>query len=67
MTDEKTVACVAEETSSDGFNKVYILNTDSEKFNLSGTITGLLKAGGGEVDYQHVFCESRGVLVLLKF
>ena len=36
--DERTIACVAEQSSSDGFGKVYILNTDSEKFSLSGMI-----------------------------
>ena len=36
--DERTVACVAEQSSSDGFTKVYILNRDSEKFSLSGML-----------------------------
>ena len=52
--DEKTVTCVAEQPSSDGFSKVYILNTDSEKFSLGGTITVRLKAGGGITDMCYV-------------
>ena len=46
--DKRTIACVAEKQSSDGFSKIYILNTDSEKFTLSGTI--LLKVGGKITD-----------------
>ena len=37
--DERTVACVAEQTSSGHhFSKIYILNTDTEKFNLNNTM-----------------------------
>ena len=36
--DERTVACVAELPTSDGFSKVYILNTETEKFHLSSTL-----------------------------
>ena len=50
--DERTVACVATNPSSIGHNKIYILNTDSEKFSLSGTLH--VKAGGTFVDIFHV-------------
>ena len=37
--DERTVACVAEQPlSGHHFSKIYILNTDTEKFNLNSTI-----------------------------
>ena len=37
--NERTLACVSgQKPSPDGFVKVYVLNTDSEKFNLSGTL-----------------------------
>ena len=37
--DERTVACVAEQSSpGHHFSKIYILNTDTEKFNLNSTI-----------------------------
>ena len=50
--DERTVACVTTNPSSIGLNKVYILNTDSEKFSLSGTLH--VKPGGTVVDICHV-------------
>ena len=52
MIDERTVACVAEGSSSDGSHKIYILNTDSEKFTLSSTL--LLKVAGDITDMCHV-------------
>ena len=36
--DDRTVACIPAHTSSEDFNKIYILNTDTEKFTLSGTL-----------------------------
>ena len=35
--DERTVACVAEQPSVDGFKKIHILNTDSEKWRVCST------------------------------
>ena len=49
---EKTVACVAEQPSPDGFTKIYTLNTDSEKFTISGTLR--LKARGRIMDMCYV-------------
>ena len=52
--DKRTVACVGKETASDGFNKIYLLNTDSEQFTLSGTLrvkaelSGTLRARASE-------------------
>ena len=50
--DEKTVACVAEQPSLECFSKIYTLNTDSEKFTLSGTLR--LKARGRIMDMCYV-------------
>ena len=50
--DERTVACMATNPSSIGLNKVYILNTDSEKFSLSGKL--YVKAGETFVDICHI-------------
>ena len=36
--DERTVACGEEQPSPDGFSKIYLLNTDTETFTLSGTL-----------------------------
>ena len=36
--DERTIACGEEQPSPDGFSMIYLLNTDSEKFTLSGTL-----------------------------
>ena len=36
--DERTIACGEEQPSPDGFSKIYLLNTDPEKFILSGTL-----------------------------
>ena len=38
LIDDRTVACLPEHTSSEDFNKIYILNMDTEKFTLSGTL-----------------------------
>ena len=57
--DERTVACIATNPSSIGHNKVYILNTDSEKFSLDSekfSLSGTLhvKPGGTFVDICHI-------------
>ena len=36
--DQRTIACAARESASDGFSKIYVLNTDTEKFSLSSTL-----------------------------
>ena len=51
--DERTVACVAERpNSSHNFSKIYILNTDTEKFSLHSTIW--IKADGTITDICYV-------------
>ena len=50
--DERTVACVAERPWSDGFSKIYFLNTDREEFHLSSALR--VKAGRGITDMCHV-------------
>ena len=63
--DEKTITCVDEQPSSDGFGSVYILNTDSEKFSLSSKI--MLKANGIISDIYHVKTMDDTSCLLLNF
>ena len=63
--DERTIACVAEQPTSDGFTKVYILNTDSEKFSLSGMLQ--VKAPKGITDICYVKTADGTPCLLLSF
>ena len=63
--DERTVACVAEQPTSDGFTEVYILNTDSEKFNFSGMLQ--FKAGDAITDMCHMKTTDGTSCLLLSF
>ena len=65
MIDERTVACVAQRASSDGFSKGYLLNTDTEKFTLSGTLQ--VKASEEINDICHVRTTDGTVCLLLSF
>ena len=63
--DERTVACAAEQSSSDGFIRVFILNTDSEKFSLSGTLH--VKPDGAIRDTCHIKTADGTPCFLLSF
>ena len=63
--DERTVACVGLDPSSDGFSKVCILNTGSQKFNLSGTLQ--VKPGGTITDMCHMKTADGTPCLLLSF
>ena len=65
MIDERTVACVEESRPSDGFTKIYLLNTDSEKFHLSSILR--VKAGRGITDICLVKTTNSTPCLLLTF
>ena len=64
MIDDRTVACIAEQASLDGFSKIHIFNVDSGNFNLSSTIR--LKAGLGITDMCYTKARDRSSCLLLS-
>ena len=63
--DERTVACVAEEPSADGFKEIHILNTDLEEWRL--TSTHLVRMDGfstGDLCYVKTTTEGTSCLLL---
>ena len=66
MIDERTVAYVAEKPdSAHHFSKIYILNTDTEKFSLSSTIQ--MKADGTITDICYVKKTDGTACLLLSY
>ena len=63
--DERTFACVEGKPTSDDFSKIYTLNTDTEKFTLSGTLP--LKASGKITDLCCVKTNDGTPCLLLSF
>ena len=63
--DERTVACAEQDLSSGGLHKIYIFNTDSEKFTLSSTI--LLKVGDEITDMCYVKTTDGTACLLLSY
>ena len=63
--DERTIACVAKESLSDRLSKIYILNTDSEKFTLSGMLQ--VKAGLEITDICYVKTSDGTSCLILSF
>ena len=63
--DDRTVAVVPEQTSSEDFNKIYILNTDTEKFTLNSTIQ--VKANEQITDMCHIKSTDGTQCLLLSF
>ena len=63
--DDRTIACVTEEPSWNGFSKVYLLNTDTEELTLSSTL--LLNAIGRITDICYVQTIDGTACLILSF